>query len=130
MKVSKEARHVARSLYRDSLTDGRLDEAKVRTITSGLVAAKPRELIAILKTYERLVRLEIERNTARVESAAALDTAMQQQITGQLQQIYRRPIAAEFGVNPELIGGVRVRVGSDVWDGSVANRLRELSAAL
>jgi F-type H+-transporting ATPase subunit delta len=130
MKISKEARHVARSLYRDSLTDGRLDENKVRTITAGLVAAKPRELIAILKTYERLVRLEIERNTARVESAAALDGGLQQQITAQLQQIYRRPIAAEFGVNPELIGGVRVRVGSDVWDGSVANRLRELGAAL
>jgi len=130
MKVSKEARHIARSLYRDSLTDGRLDETKVRTIVNGLGAAKPRELIPILKTYERLVRLEIERNTARVESAAALDTAMQQQITSQLQQIYRRPVAAEFSVNPELIGGVRVRVGSDVWDGSVANRLRELSAAL
>ena len=130
MKISKEARHIARSLYRDSLTDGRLDESKVRTIASGLTAAKPRELIAILKTYERLVRLEIERNTARVESAVALDGTMQQQITAQLQQIYRRPIAAEFGVNPELIGGVRVRVGSDVWDGSVAHRLRELGAAL
>ena len=130
MKISKEARHIARSLYRDSLTYGRLDESKVRTIASGIVAAKPRELIAILKTYERLVRLEIERNTARVESAVALDGAMQQQITAQLQQIYRRPIAAEFGVNPELIGGVRVRVGSDVWDGSVAHRLRELGAAL
>ena len=130
MKISKEARHIARSLYRDSLTDGRLDESKVRTIASGLTAAKPRELIPILKTYERLVRLEIERNTARVESAVALDGTMQQQITAQLQQIYRRPIAAEFGVNPELIGGVRVRVGSDVWDGSVAHRLRELGAAL
>ena len=130
MKISKEARHIARSLYRDSLTDGRLDESKVRTIASGLTAAKPRELIAILKTYERLVRLEIERNTARVESAVALDGTMQQRFTAQLQQIYRRPIAAEFGVNPELIGGVRVRVGSDVWDGSVAHRLRELGAAL
>jgi F-type H+-transporting ATPase subunit delta len=130
MKISKEARHIARSLYRDSLTAGRLDEGKVRQIVSGLAAAKPRELIPILKTYERLVRLEIERNTARVESAVALDGGLQQQMTSQLQQIYRRPIAAEFGVNPELIGGVRVRVGSDVWDGSVANRLRELGAAL
>ena len=130
MKTSKEARHIARSLYRDSLTDGRLDEGKVRQIVGGLVAAKPRELIPILKTYERLVRLEIERNSARVESAVALDGGLQQQITAQLQQIYRRPIAAGFGVNPELIGGVRVRVGSDVWDGSVANRLRELGAAL
>ena len=130
MKISKEARHIARSLYRDSLTDGRLDEDKVRKIASGLVAAKPRELIPLLKTYGRLVRLEIERNTARVESAVALEPAMQQQITTQLQQIYRRPVVAEFSVKSELIGGVRVRVGSDVWDGSVANRLRELSAAL
>jgi F-type H+-transporting ATPase subunit delta len=130
MKISKEARHIARSLFRDSLTQGRLDEGKVRAIATRLVAVKPRELIPILKTYGRLVRLEIERNTARVESAVALDDGLRQRITAQLQQIYRRPIAAEFGVNPELIGGVRVRVGSDVWDGSVANRLRELSAAL
>jgi len=48
----------------------------------------------------------------------------------QLQAIYRRPVAVEFHVNPALIGGVRVRIGSDVWDGSVSGRLRELSAAL
>jgi F-type H+-transporting ATPase subunit delta len=130
MKISPKGRHIARSLYRDSLTGGRLDEDKVRKITNGLAAAKPRELIAILKTYQRLLRLEIERNTARVESAVTLDGALQQQITAQLQQIYRRPVAAEFSVNPELIGGVRVRVGNDVWDGSVANRLRELRAVL
>ncbi|MBI5395312.1 MAG: F0F1 ATP synthase subunit delta [Verrucomicrobia bacterium] len=130
MTTSREARRIARALFRESFTDGRLDEAKVRQAIQQLAAARPRMLVAILKSYERLVRLEVERNTARVESAAELDAALRGRLTAQLQQIYRRPVAAEFNVNPELIGGVRVRIGSDVWDGSVSGRLRELSAAL
>lgn len=130
MTTSREARRIARALFRESFTDGRLDEAKVRQAMQQLAAAKPRMLVAILKSFERLVRLEVERNTARVESAAELDAGLRERLTAQLQQIYRRPVAAEFRVNPELIGGVRVRIGSDVWDGSVSGRLRELSAAL
>jgi len=130
MTTSREARRTARALFRGSFTDGRLDEAKVRRAVQHLVEARPRLLVAILKSYQRLVRLEVERHTARVESAAALEAGLRERLTARLQAIYRRPLAAEFRVNPELIGGVRVRVGSDVWDGSVAGRLRELSAAL
>ena len=130
MKVSKESRKIARALFRESFVAGQLDEAKATQLVQRLVASKPRQLVPTLKTYERLVRLEQERNRARVESAAELDGAVRQQITTQLQTIYRRPVSAEFSVNPELIGGVRVRIGSDVWDGSVAYRLRELSEAL
>ncbi len=130
MTTPREARRIARALFRESFTDGRLDEAKVRQAIQQLAAAKPRMLVAILKSCERLVRLEVERNTARVESAAELDAGLRERLTAQLQKIYRRPVAAEFRVNPELLGGVRVRIGSDVWDGSVSGRLSELSAAL
>ena len=116
-------------MFRESFTDGRLDEAKVRGQMQALAAAKPRLLLAILKSFERLVRLEHERNIARVESAVPLDEPMRQRISVQLQQAYRRPIAAEFVVNADLIGGVRIRVGSDVQDGSVAGRLHQLKAA-
>ena len=126
MKISKQARHIARSLYRDSLTDGRLDENKVRTIASGLTAAKPRELIAILKTYERLVRLEIERNTARVESAIPLDAALQASLKADLVRRHGPGLDITFVQNPALIGGLRVQVGSDVYDGSIQSRLAAL----
>jgi F-type H+-transporting ATPase subunit delta len=121
---------MARALFRGSFTEGRLDEAKVRQTMQRLAAAQPRMLVGILKSYGRLVRLEVERATGRVESAAELDAGLRGRLLAQLEQIYRRPVAAEFHVNPALIGGVRVRVGSDVWDGSVSGRLRELSAAL
>ena len=117
-------------MFRDSFTEGRLDEAKARRAMELLVASKPRLLMAILKSFERFVRLEQERNLARVESAAALDNTLRGKILSQLQQIYHRPIAAEFVVNEALIGGVRIRIGSDVRDGSVAGRLQLLSAAL
>lgn len=130
MTTPREARRIARALFRESFTDGRLDEAKVRQAMQQLAAARPRMLVAILKSFERLVRLDVERNTARVESAAELDAKLRERLAAQLQKIYGRPVAAEFRVNPALIGGVRVRIGSDVWDGSVSGRLRELSAAL
>jgi F-type H+-transporting ATPase subunit delta len=130
MTTPRKARRIARALFRGSFTDGRLDEAKVRQAMQQLAASQPRMLVAIFKSYGRLVRLEVERNTGRVESAAELDGPLRGRLMAQLQRIYGRPVAAEFQVNPGLIGGVRVRIGSDVWDGSVSGRLRELSAAL
>ncbi|MCX7825206.1 MAG: F0F1 ATP synthase subunit delta, partial [Verrucomicrobiae bacterium] len=98
MKIPREARRIARALFRDSFTDGRLDEAKARQVVRQLAAAKPRLLVPILKTYQRLVRLEQERHTARVESATELAVALREQIVGRLQQVYRRPMAAQFSV--------------------------------
>ena len=43
---------------------------------------------------------------------------------------YGRTLELEFHLNPELLGGIRVRVGSDVWDGSVKARLEALKNAL
>ena len=130
MKVSKEARRIARAMFRASFADCRFDETKARQVVQQLVAAKPRLLVPILKTYERLVRLDQERNTARVESATELASGLQKQIAGQLQQMFHRPVKVEFSVNPALIGGVRVQMGDDVWDGSVIQRLRALRESL
>jgi F-type H+-transporting ATPase subunit delta len=74
------------------------------------------------------VRLELERRTARVESAAALPDALQQSIKSHLLKRYGTGLNVEFGVNKALIGGVRIKAGSDVYDGSVKARLAELEA--
>ncbi len=47
-----------------------------------------------------------------------------------LQKRYGQDLTTEFSVNPALLGGMRIRVGSDVWDSSVRNRLERLQQKL
>ena len=126
MKISKEIRRLSRSLLRASFADGQLDSKKVASLVESIIAEKPRHYIRLLENYHRLLRLELEKRRATIESATALDPEVGQQITSELERKYGAGLTTEFVVNPALLGGVRVRVGSDVWDSSVRNRLERL----
>jgi F-type H+-transporting ATPase subunit delta len=130
MKITKEAKRLARELFQLSLTDGRLDAAKVASWSDGLVAQKPRGYVGILREYTRLVRLELARRHAIVESAAPLDAAHAASLRLELAAKFGDGLTIEFRTRPELLGGLRIQVGSDVWDGTVFNRLHLLSQQL
>jgi F-type H+-transporting ATPase subunit delta len=130
MKITKEARRTSRQLFRACMADGKLDESRVRTVVNSVAKSKPRGYIAILDAFARLVSNEVDRQRAVVESAIALTPTTQTELQGSLSKKYGRPLSLEFNVNPELLGGIRVKVGSDVWDGSVKARLAALSSAL
>jgi len=130
MKISKEARRTSRQLFRACMADGKLDEARVRTVVSSVSQSKPRGYIAILDAFARLVANEVDRQRAIVESATELTAPVQSELQSSLSKKYARPLSLEFHVNPSLLGGIRVKVGSDVWDGSVKARLSALSASL
>jgi len=130
MKISREARRAAREMYRLSLVDGRLDTARVKDISDRLVTEKPRSFLEILKEYTRLVRLELANRHAVIESAMALSEDESNRILADLKTRFGNDITAEFRVQPGLLAGIRIKVGSDVWDGSVRNRLNTLSQQL
>ena len=130
MKIPKEARKLSRSLFRSSFTDGRLDRAKVTAVLQAVAERKPRHTLGALKDYQRLVRLELARRHAVIESATALEATATDAILGDLQARFGTDITHELKVNPALIGGVRIQLGSDVWDGSVSGRLEHLQNAL
>lgn len=130
MKISKEARRTSRQLFRVCMVDGRLDESRVRLVTGQLIETKPRGYMGILDAFARQIRAEVEKQRATVESATALEPAQQQQLQQSLNAKYGREISLAFSLKPELLGGIRVRVGSDVWDGSVKARLEGLKAVL
>lgn len=127
MKITKQARRDAKQLFRSTFTNGVMDEAKVRAMVRKVVEMKPRGYVAILEHFKRLVKLEQDRRAAQVESAVALTPEQQSGVAGNLEKIYGRGLNLSFGVNPALVGGLRVRVGSDVYDGSLAARLRNLA---
>jgi F-type H+-transporting ATPase subunit delta len=126
MKVSKQTRREAKQLFRCCLMDGLLDENRARQVVRRVIESKPRGYMAILSHFERLVKLEIERRTAKVESAAPLPEDLQAKVRSELGRVYGAGLNLSFGQNPALIGGMRIKVGSDVYDGSVQARLAAL----
>jgi len=130
MKLNKEIRRFSRAMLRASFTDGQLDRGKIGSLVQSLVSKRPRRYIDILQNYKRLLRLEIEKRHAIIESAAELNAQASSKVVQRLKQKYGDDLTTDFVVDPTLLGGMRVRVGSDVWDGSVRNRLIALQQQL
>lgn len=126
MKINKETRQLSRNLLRSSFTDGQLDKGRIGALVKSLLEKKPRNYIKVLDAYKRLLRLEIEKRTATIETATELSEETGAEIVANLIQRYGVELATRFVVNKELLGGMRIRVGSDVWDSSVRNRLQRL----
>ena len=130
MKSNREIQRQARQLFRACLVDGRLDDDRLRQEVATLKQAKPRGVVAVLATLHRLVRLEKQRHHAVVESATPADAALQDRIVADLRARFGPDVTAEFRTSPGLIGGLRIRLGSDVLDGSVKARLDQLADAI
>ena len=130
MKINKETRQLSKQLLRASFTDGQLDSGRVASLVKSLIEKKPRHYIQVLEAYQRLLRLEVEKRTATIETATELPQEAGDQIVANLKRKYGNELAARFVVNQDLLGGMRIRVGSDVWDSSVRNRLQRLQQQL
>lgn len=127
MKISKQARRDAKQLFRGCRVDGVLDEGRVRQAVQVVVSRKPRGYAGILSHFHRLVKLDLERRSARVESAVPLTPAQQAAIQQNLTGRYGAGLNIVFAQSPSLIGGLRIQVGSDVYDGSILARLNALA---
>jgi F-type H+-transporting ATPase subunit delta len=126
MKISKQTRRDAKQLFRSCVNNGLLDENRVRQAVSAVVAQKPRGYVAILSQLQRLVKLDLDRRTGRVESAVQLSPDQQSAVQASLGRKYGAGLNISYSENPALLGGLRVQVGSDVYDGSVRARLDAL----
>ena len=130
MRINKEIRQLSRGMLRASFTDGQLDRGKIASLVQSLITKRPRHFMDALQYYKRLLRLEVEKRQARIESAMALSPQVAADIVARLKKKYGNDLTTEFVVDPTLLGGVRVRVGSDVWDGTLRNRLERLQQQL
>jgi F-type H+-transporting ATPase subunit delta len=126
MKISKQARREAKQLFRVCFQNGLLDEKRVRETVSRVIELKPRGYLEILSHFHRLVKLDVDRRNARIESAVPLAPDLQESIRQKLATLYGAGLSFTFTQNPNLLGGVRIKVGSDVYDGSVQARLNQL----
>ena len=126
MKNPKQLRREAKQLFRVCMVNGLLDEGRVRQAVQKVLEAKRRGGLTLLSHFQRLVKLELSRHTAEVESATSLPAALQASILSNLDRLYGPGMSISFVLNPGLIGGMRIQAGSDVYDGSIQARLHRL----
>jgi F-type H+-transporting ATPase subunit delta len=127
MKISKQAQRDARQLFRSCAVNGVLDEARVRQAVKLLSEKQPRGYVEILARLHRLVKLDSAKRTAKVEGAVEIPAEQQSGIKSNLESRYGAGLNVSYVVNPSLIGGLRIQVGSDLYDGSVKTRLEKLA---
>jgi F-type H+-transporting ATPase subunit delta len=121
---------------------GRLAEVATTETAGGLDAAQT-NFVRLLADNERLAAIveiaslfEGLRNEhegvleAAISSAFPIDAAQVDSIVATLAQRYGRRIKASVSVDPELIGGVSVRIGDEVIDASVRGKLAQMASAL
>ncbi len=126
MKTSRQSKREAKRLFRFCLVNGLLDEARTRQVVQRIIDGKRRGGLALLSHFRRLVKLDHSRHTAQVESAMPLPEDLRASVQAGLARTYGPGISASFAHNPGLIGGMRIKVGSDVYDGSIRARLAAL----
>lgn len=119
MRSNKRAQREAKEMFRSSLVNGVLDEDHLRQLAHRVVAGGSRDRLGILTHLRRLVKSHLAQSMAVIESATQLPPELQADLEANLTRQYGRRLTATFSVLSELIGGVRIRVGSNVYDGSV-----------
>jgi len=128
MTTNRKTRIAARRLFRQCLAAGVLDERRAHLAVQRIADDGRRGSLGILWEFLRLVRLDSARHTAVVETAVPLADELRDGVRARLTGVYGKGLKTSFALNPALIGGMRVRVGSDVFDGSVRARLAALEA--
>jgi F-type H+-transporting ATPase subunit delta len=126
MRITKRARQEARELFRGCIVNNLLDEDRVRRTVQHVVAAGRHDGPAILAHFRQLLKLELARRTATIESATPLPADVRVAVEAGLTRLYGPGLSTALADRPALIGGLRIQVGWDVYDDSVRARLDTL----
>jgi len=116
-------------LVRDLLS-GKATEYTVRLVEQAVRGLGGRGFDASLQRLVELTAEARDRQVAYVRVAAPLTEAQEERLSARLSGIYGRDISLKVVVDPAVIGGATIRVGDDLYDGSVARRLDQARSAL
>ncbi|MFF2652849.1 F0F1 ATP synthase subunit delta [Streptomyces sp. NPDC058045] len=107
------------------LLDGRADAVTERLVIRLVTHPRGRSLEAGLEALSALAAERRNRMVAVVTSAVPLSDTQKQRLAQGLSKLYGRQIRLHLDVDPEVLGGIRVQVGDEVINGSIADRIEE-----
>ena len=129
MSAQKQAQHLARQLFRLSIVDGEVSAERVTGVLEYVEKHCPAHPHAVLSAYHRLVAGEIARGQAVIEHGGPVAPSTADVVAAAMAKRYGRKITPVTKRNDALLAGLRVRVGDDVYESSVAGQLDALSVS-
>ena len=127
MRADKKTKLLAKQLFKLSVVNGAVSPEQVTGVLGYIEKHAPRQSLALLQLYHRAISTELAKASAGVEHAGPVSDAALQSIAAAMTRKYSRPVTASAKANPKLLAGLRVRVGSDVYESTVAGQLANLS---
>ncbi len=128
--AKKQTQQLAKQFLQLSLVNGEVSAERVAGVLEYIEKHRPPHALAVLKDYHRRIAAEIARGQAVVEHAGPVTAALLPSIAAAMTQRYGRKITSVARRNDALLAGLRVRVGDDVFESSVAGQLAGLAAAV
>ena len=107
-----------------------MTESKLAEVLVAFQQVQHRRHLKVLKTFLNYLRREVALQTAVVSTPTELSDDVIKAIEMQFSKLYNRTVNAVTQPDTSLIAGVRVRVGDDVYDASVAGRLQRLAESV
>jgi F-type H+-transporting ATPase subunit delta len=128
--AKKQIQQLARQFFKLSFADGVISSERVGGVLQYIEKHRPANSAAVLKAYYRLAAAEVARGQAIVEHAGPIENSALAAIASAMTKKYGRPVVATAERNDALLAGVRVRVGDDLYESSVAGQLAALAEAV
>jgi F-type H+-transporting ATPase subunit delta len=130
MAANKQTKLLAKQLFKLSFVNGQLSAEQVAGVLGYIEKSAPRHPLTLLKLYHRAIATEYAKSRAIVEHAGPISEPTLRLIEAAMTKKYTRPVTASARPNPALLAGLRVRVGSDLYESTVAGQLATLSHAV
>ena len=107
----------------DRLLSGKVTPTTATLLRQAVSLPRGRHLDVIAEELAELAAARRELSVARVTTPVRLTPDQEQRLTGSLSRLYGRPMSLQVELDESLLGGLVVRVGGEVIDGSVAGRI-------
>lgn len=109
----------------ETVLAGRARPVTVLLLEQAVRAPRRRRLDDVVEELVERAAARRERSVAHVSAGGPLSGRQEQRLLDALSRVYQRAISLKVELDPELLGGLVIRVGDEVIDGSVAGRLEK-----
>lgn len=121
--TDRRAPAASRGTLVHALLDGKVEPATLELVVRAATAPRGRTMATMLSLLGRLAARRREMLIASITSASPLSAAQTARLTSVLTSAYGRPVQLNVAVDPDVLGGLRVQVGSQVVDSTVLSRI-------